>query len=305
VAERATKATKRVAEDPRLNLDAVLPWVVRLLWVGLPFTAGPALADALHDASRPVQLVATAGLWVGWAAGVAASFVALPVSLTTLRVLAPAALAATVAAALGGHASALALTWSLAAAGWILHPGWGARCVNGPAYPNERRFLLRCPGPLLFGPLALAWAVAVCGLSAGPLLLAAGRWVLGSAVTVEGLPHAGVFLRGMHDLSRRWAVMVPAGLVLHDPVTVVDPVLLRRQSVVRLGPALAGTDALDLTQKAPGLAVEVALNEEVPLALVRPGRRLGESTKASRMLLTPTGPGALLEEARRRRFPVS
>ena len=99
--------------------------------------------------------------------------------------------------------------------------------------------------------------------------------------------------------------MVPAGLVLHDPVTVVDPVLLRRQSVVRLGPALAGTDALDLTQKAPGLAVEVALNEEVPLALVRPGRRLGESTKASRMLLTPTGPGALLEEARRRRFPVS
>ena len=99
--------------------------------------------------------------------------------------------------------------------------------------------------------------------------------------------------------------MVPAGLVLHDPVTVVDPVLLRRQSVVRLGPALAGTDALDLTQKAPGLALEVALSEEVPLALVRPGRRLGESTKASRMLLTPTGPGALLEEARRRRFPVS
>jgi hypothetical protein len=98
--------------------------------------------------------------------------------------------------------------------------------------------------------------------------------------------------------------MVPAGLVLHDPITVVDPVLLRRQSVARLGPALEGTTALDLTQKAPGLALEVALSEEVALALVRPGRRLGEATKATAILLTPTAPGALLEEAGRRRFPV-
>ena len=295
------RLTRRAATVP---LDRVLPWVVRLLWVGLPFTAGPVLAEALDGASRPVQLVAAVGLWAGWAVGVAATFVALPVSLTALRVLSPAALAAALAAAVGGHPSPVAVAWTGAATGWVFSPAWGARCVNGPAYPNERRFLLRCPGPLLFGPLALAWTLAVCGLAAGPLLLAARLWFLGAVVTVVGLPVAVLLLRGMHNLSRRWAVMVPAGLVLHDPLTVVDPVLFRRQTVARLGPALEGSGALDLTQKAPGLVIEVALTEEAPLALVRPGQKLGEATKASGILITPTRPGALVEEAGRRRFPL-
>lgn len=302
MAESTTRRADRA--ERQLTPDRALPWVVRLFWLGLPFTAGPVLAAALDGASRPVQLVATIGLWAGWAVGVTATFVALPVSLTALRVLAPAALFAAVAAALGGHPSALAIGWSVVATAWLFSPAWGTRCVNGPAYPNERRFLLRCPGPLLFGPLALAWALAVSGLAAGPLLLAAERWVLGAALTVVGLPFAGLLLRGMHDLSRRWAVLVPAGLVLHDPLTVVDPVLLRRQSITRLGPALEGLAALDLTQKAPGLVLEVALGEEVALALVRPGRKLGDAAKATRILLTPTRPGALLDEASRRRLPV-
>ncbi len=69
-------------------------WAVRVLWVALPFTAGPVLGDALSAASGPVQIVASVGLWAGWAVGVVATAVALPVSLTALRVLAPAALAA-------------------------------------------------------------------------------------------------------------------------------------------------------------------------------------------------------------------
>jgi hypothetical protein len=279
-------------------------WVVRVLWVALPFTAGSALGDALGDASRPVQVVANVGLWVGWALGVVASAVSLPVSLTVLRVLAPGALVAVVAAAVAGHGSPLAVGWTAVTAGWVFSPTLGAVCVNGPAYPNERRFLLRAPGGLLCGPLALAWGLAVAGVAAGPLLLAAGRWVWGAIATIAGLPLAAVLLRGVHDLSRRWAVFVPAGLVLHDPLTVVDPVLLRRPSVTRLVPARRDTTALDLTQRAPGLVLEIDLAEEVPLALVRPGHRLGEPVKASRLLITPTRPGALLEEARRRRFRV-
>jgi hypothetical protein len=284
--------------------DQALPWVVRVLWVALPFTVGPALADALAQASGPVQLVAAAGLWAAWAVGVAATLIALPVSLTALRVVAPAALAAAVAATVAGHPSALALGWAGVTAGWVFSPSWGFRCVNGPAYPNERRFLLRAPGPLLFGPLLLAWALVVAAVVAGPLLLASRRWLPGAILTVAGLPLAGILLRGMHDLSRRWAVLVPAGLVLHDPLTIVDPVLFRRQTVTRMGPALAGTTALDLTQKAPGLALEIALDEEVALALVRPGKRLGEAVKAGNLLFTPTRPGALLAEAGKRRLPV-
>ena len=302
---RVARGTTRGEQAaPKLGIERVLPWVVRLFWVGLPFTAGPALGAALDDASRPVQLVASIGLWAAWAVGVAATFVPLPVSLTALRVLAPASLAAGAAAALAGHASALALAWSGAAAGWIFHPDWGARCVNGPAYPNERRFLLRCPGTLLFGPLALAWALAMCGVAAGPLLLAAKQWLLGAVLTVIGLPFAAVLLRGMHDLSRRWAVTVPAGLVLHDPLTVVDPVLLRRQSVTRLRPAIAGTDALDLTRGALGLTLELELGEPVTVNVTKPRVAGGEATTCTALLFTPTRPGAVLDEARSRRLPT-
>lgn len=286
-----------------LPFDQVARWTLRVLWVALPFTVGPVLGDALAAASRPVQLVATIGLWAAWAVGVMATAVAMPIALTALRVLAPAVVAASLAAALGGHAAPLAIGWAVVTMGWAYSPAIGSLLVNGPAYPNERRFLLRAPGALLFGPLAVAWATAVAGLAAGPLLLAARVWVWGAVVTVVGLPVAALLLRGMHDLSRRWLVFVPAGIVLHDPLTVVDPVLFRRQTVRRLGPAPAG--ALDLTQKSPGLALEITLEEEAPLALVRPGRRLGESVKTTRMLVTPTRPGAVIDEARRRRLPVA
>jgi hypothetical protein len=290
-----------------LSPQRVAPWVLRALWVALPFTVGPALGEALDGASRPVQLVASTGLWTGWGVGVVATAVALPVSLTALRLLAPAAAAVAVAAGVVGHVSPLALGWAAVTTAWTFTPAVGAACVNGPAYPNERRYLLRAPGSLLVGPLALAWGLAVAGLAAGPLLLAAKQWVWGGLALVVGLPLAGAMVRGMHELSRRWAVFVPAGLVLHDPLTIVDPVLLPRQSIARLGPAAAAreAEALDLSQKAPGLVLEIDVDEDVPLALVRPGRRLGEPVKGRRLLITPTRPGAVLDEARRRRFRVT
>jgi hypothetical protein len=235
---------------------------------------------------------------------VVASAVALPVSLTALRLLAPAAVVAAVAAALGGHASPLALGWAVVAAGWIFSPTIGALCVNGPAYPNERRFLLRLPGPLLLGPIAVVWALAVGGVATGPLLLAARQWVAGGVASAVGLPLAFVLVRGVHDLARRWVVFVPAGVVLHDPITVVDPVLLRRKDLTRLGPAPAGSKAVDLTQRAPGLTVEIDVSDDIALALIRPGRRLGDSLETRAVLITPTRPGVMLDEARRRRLPV-
>jgi hypothetical protein len=287
-----------------VRADLVVPWVVRLLWVAMPFTAGPVLGDALAGASRPVQLVASSGLWLGWSAAMVATAVALPVSLTVLRTLAPAATVLTLAAAAGGHPSALAVGWSVVTLGWAFAPAMGALCVNGPAYPNERRFPLRPPGALLAGPLVLAWSLALAGVAAGPLLLAARQWALGAVLTAVGLPLAYVLLRATHDLSRRWLVLVPAGLVVHDPLTIVDPILLPRRLLARIGPALAGTDARDLTQKAPGLALQIDLQEDVELALVRPARRLGEAVKVRHVLVTPTRPGAFLEAARARRLPV-
>ena len=286
----------------RVDSQRLVAWVVRLLWIALPFTAGPSLADALDGASRPVQVVASSGLWAGWAVGVVAALVAHPVSLTALRIVAPASVAAAVASTVAGHPSPLALGWTAVAAGWAFAPTFGMACVNGPAYPNERRFLLRAPGALLIGPLALAWALAVSGIAAGPLLLAARRWLAGSIVLAVGIAVAVVLVRSMHALCRRWAVFVPAGLVLHDPLTLVDPVLFPRRSVEVLRAAPADSDSLDLTQRAPGLALEVLLVDKAELTLVKPGTRRGERGRTARLLFTPTRPGAVLEAARGRRI---
>lgn len=282
-------------------MDRLLPWLVRGLWAGLPFTAGPALAAALDSASRPVQLVAATLLWLGWAVGMVATFAPHPLALTALRVVAPAAVVAALAAALAGEPSALAVVWAAVACAWAFSPAIGALCVNGPAYPNERRFLLRPPGPLLAGPLPLAWALSVAGIAAGPLLLAARQWVFGAVMLLVGWPLAALLLKSIHNLSRRWAVFVPAGMVLHDPVVLFDPTLFRRQEIVGFR---AGADPAyyDLSQRAPGVAIELELGELTTITLLKPGRREGAAIHATGLRFTPTRPGAVMEEARRRRI---
>ena len=277
---------------------------MRAAWAVLPFTAGPALAAALDSRARPVQVAASTGLWGLWAVVLVATLVPHPVSLTALRLVAPAVPVGVVGATVAGHGSPVAVASAVVVVALAFAPELGAWFVNGPAYPNERRFLLRVPAPLLVGMVPLAWIVGLGAPTAGVLLLATRRWVAGAVVLGLGAPLAAVFLRALHGLSRRWLVFVPAGVVLHDTLTLIDPVLFRRQVIEAFGPAPAGSTALDLTQGTPGLALELRLKEEVPLMLMRPGRRSGENRSVSRLLVTPTRPGAVLREAAARRIPA-
>ncbi|MGH9231220.1 MAG: hypothetical protein ACRD07_21255 [Acidimicrobiales bacterium] len=281
-------------------------WPARVTWLVLPVVLGPAVGDALDDASRPVQLVASIGLWVGWAAVLVATLVPTTVSLTALRVAAPAAVVAALAATVADGTSAAAvagLVGALVTALAAFWPGTGDAFVAGSSYGDERRMPLRVPGPLLAGPLALVWTVAAAGVAGGPLLLATRQWVAGAAVLAVGLPVAGVAVRSMHTLARRWLVFVPNGMVVHDPLALAEPVLLRRADVRSFGPAPGDTAALDLTRGALGLALEVRLAPPVSLVLASGGRsRVNESTTAGALLVTPTRPGAVLAEARRRRL---
>ncbi len=281
-------------------------WPARATWLVLPVVLGPALGDALDDASRPVQLVATVGLWVGWAVVLVATLVPTTVSLTALRVAAPAALVAALAATVATGASTagvVGLVGALVTALAAFWPGTGEAFVAGSSYGNERRMPLRVPGPLLAGPLFLAWLVAAAGVATGPLLLAAEQWVAGAAALAVGLPAAVVALRSMHTLARRWLVFVPTGVVVHDPLALAEPVLLRRADVRSFGPAPADTTALDLTRGALGLALEVRLEPPVALVLAAGGRPgVGEATTAGALLVSPTRPGAVIAEARRRRL---
>jgi hypothetical protein len=280
---------------------SALPWLLRAAWAALPFVAGPALAGALDGWAGATRTAASAGLWAGWAVVLVATLVAHPICLTILRVGAPAGAVASIASAATGHGAAALLLWVLLL-GLVFAPETGMWFVNGAAYPNERRFPLRPPGPLLLGPLPLAWAATAAGPPAGVLLLAAEQWVAGALVLAVGLALAFVLGRSLHTLSRRWLVFVPAGVVIHDDLALADPVLVRRQVVGAIRPAPASTDALDLTQRALGLAVEIDLTEPVSLTLTEPGNRAGRSTSAAALLVTPTRPGTVLVEAAKRRI---
>lgn len=280
-----------------------------MLWFVLPVTAGPAVADAVDDLSDGTGLTLTILAWVAWALGLVCVALLLPATLTGIRVMAPAAVAAVIwaVAEVGVDGSAtvglvVALGASLVAFSALV----GDRLVDGASYGNERRMLLRPPTRLLVTGVPIAWVVAVAGVAGGPILLATQRWVVGVVATIVGLPLAVLALRALHQLSRRWIVFVPTGLVLHDLQVLTEPALFRRTSILRLGPAIDGTPARDLTNRAAGLVIECVLSDPASLGLRTPGdpRADAELVDLRRFLFAPSRPGALLDEAEERRIAV-
>ncbi|HET6952160.1 MAG TPA: hypothetical protein VFI47_17395, partial [Acidimicrobiales bacterium] len=144
-------------------------WPVRAAWALLPLLVGPAIGGALDGASRPVQAVASIGLWVGWAGVLVAALVPSTASLTVLRVAAPAAAAAAGAALVSGGAGTAAGVVGLAGALAVVLVALSAPTaeifVDGSSYGDERRMPLRTPAPLLAGPVELAWLAVVAGLA--------------------------------------------------------------------------------------------------------------------------------------------
>jgi hypothetical protein len=279
--------------------------VTRLAWLSLPLWAGGSVASGLAGASPAVRHLAEAGMWAAWAIVLVALLVPTTTSLTVVRVLGPAVTAVGVVAAIAGHD--LAPTIAVVIATIVLiglgsTAEFGQAFVQGSAYGDEARFPLKPPAGLALFAVPLAWLLFVGGVAVGPALLAAKVWVAGALATVVGVVLAAVCARALHRLSRRFAVIVPAGLVLHDHVLLTDTVLFRRAIVDSVGLAPADTTALDLTGGAPGLAVEVRLNQEVPIGLAPSG--LGHQARAvavDALLFAPSRPGRLLAAYQRGR----
>lgn len=294
----------------RPSLPTAPTWSLRACWLLLPVVAGPALADALDDRSRAVQLVGSGLAWAAWAVVLVASLVPRTVTLTVVRTVAPGAVAVTGWTAVGadrpgwaaaGVAAALACTLVAFA------PAVADAFVDGSSYGDERRVALRAPLAVVLGPAALAWALGAAGVVTGPLLLAAEQWVPGGLAVAVGVPLAVVVARRLHVLSRRWLVFVPAGVVVHDPIATAEPVLLQRHLLRRVGPAPADAveaGAVDLTGGALGLALELRTAEPISLGRRR-GRGAVEVEGADALLVTPGRPGTTLEVAAERHLPVS
>lgn len=289
-------------------------WGVAVVWVTLPFTAGPSFAEALDPRSRPVQIVASVGLWALWAVTLAGALVPRTVSLTLVRIVAPAAvLGASWAAVVvpdGADATAsVALGVTSLSAVIAMFAVVGDEFVNGSSYGEERRMLLRPPGAVLLGPMESVWLLVVAGGVAGPLLLAAEKWVAGGILLVLGWGVAALGSRTLHQLHKRWVVFVPAGMVLVDRTVLTDALLVQRGHVAHLGPAPASSPARDLTAGALGLALELTFKEPETIVPSAPRRIRGEPdavipVDVPAVLFTPSRPGAVLKEATARRFPI-
>ncbi len=281
----------------------------RVTWAALPLTVGPALAEGLDGASGAVGATAAGMGWATWTAVLVGVLVPRTVGLTLLRVAAPAVVATAGWASLAGAgapAAALALAWAAATVLAATTAATTDAFVDGSSYGHERRFGLRVPPALLAGPAPLAWLATAGPVVAAPVLAAAGSWVPAALVTAAGAVLVPRAVRALHGLSRRWVVFVPAGLVVHDPLVLADPVLFPTGQVHRLGLALEGTAALDLTRGALGLAVELEVERGATVEL-RPASRSvpGEVVAVERLLLAPLRPGALLTEAAERGLRVA
>jgi hypothetical protein len=289
-------------------IDTWWPWILRVLWIILPFTAGPLFGDALSDGTRAVQVTGTVGLWGLWACGLLATAIPHTLTLTPIRILAPGGVAvavwATASDGLSG-AALIGLTSTAIAAAAAMAPVTAAGFVNGSAYGDERRLPLRPPVTMLLGPIPLAWAIAVAVLGVLPLAAAAQRWVVTGLMAAICAPLAVLSYRALHRLAGRWLVFVPAGLVVHDPIAVPDPVLFKRTAIRAFGPALATSTATDLTMGASGLALELRVRETVEISYRQAPGAEPVTTELEAVLVAPSRPGAVLDEAKRRRITVA
>ena len=276
----------------------------------LAVAAGSLYADALASADAGFRTAASAGLWVVFAATLAVLVLPGPLALTAARTVVPANLAASVwALAIVDHRAWLghgvALAAAVAATVAVLHPAFGDAVTDASSYGAERRFLLRAPGPVLVTLVAPMWLLACAGAAAGPLLLADRRWAAGGAALAVGLPVSALAGRALHRLARRWLVFVPAGLVVHDHLTLSQPVLLTRSEIASVGPAPADatTSTADLTAAALGLALEVRLTGPAKLPLVA-GRSRKKEQAVAALLVSPSLPTRVLAAASDRGIPI-
>ena len=245
---------------PRADRAVWLPWMLRVTWVATAAVGWPAVTSAVSERSDGVDAVASIGVVVAWVAGVVAMAIPATVSLTATRVIVPLAPVAGVGALFGGGDTADGVEMMIvgALASLVAMSGeFGWLFVQASAYGDEERHPLR--PPLGFAAAAvLAWIVWAGALIAGPLLLAARAWIPGARRDGRS-PFVGTATlpSRWHQLSRRWLVLVPAGLALHDPVVLGETLMLRRSEVAWIRLAPADTDAADLTGPATGHAIEV------------------------------------------------
>ncbi len=292
---------------PGALLARVVPWAARVAWVLVAVVGGTAPEAAVDGRSTAVRWTVAV---VGWGvfAGIAVALLIPSVrSLTVARLgtpLAPvAAIVAGVAGAPGVDVALLAAPATIAVIA-VFSAEFGRWMVQASAYGDEDRLPLRSPVPV--GAAAVAsWVLWAAAVVAAPLLLAAENLIGGVPLGVLAVAASVLLLPRWHKMSRRWLVLVPAGIVVHDPVVLADTLMVRTDQLLGIGLARTDTQAADLTGPASGYAVQVDTSETVSTVFAfTPQEPNGRAIHMTGFLVAPSRPGEALRLAAARRIPI-
>ena len=259
---------------------ARFPRFALVVWLTLPFGLGNALGDLLGSWSPRPAFSATVLAWAAWAAGIVALMTPRPAGFTYLRIATAGGIAcalASVPSTTVGTAT-LALSSTITAGIVALSRPVARAAASNAAYGDEQRFPLRSPFGLAIGPLPLAALGVGTGTATGPLLLADGRLVSGVLACAIGFGFVFLLGRSLHSLDRRFVVLVPAGLVVVDPLAMTEPLLITRDLLAnseRYDGIRSSPEMVDLRIGTTWGSVLLTMKDGV-LVPIRRGRRRAE-----------------------------
>lgn len=262
---------------------------LRAVWLGTAVTGAFAL--------RPHATLPIWAWWIGAATVLTALVARGAAALTAARLVIPLAAPASVLGWMAGGDAvwcAATLALSLVSALLAYSAEVGEVMVQGGAYGQELRFPLRPPASVLL-PMVVSWLVWGAAVVSAVLLLSTGRWAAGVLAAALAVGLTWLLPRRFHRLSRRWLVLVPAGVVVHDHLVLGETLMVQRTNVAEVRLALADTQAADLTGPAAGHAVEVTVREMV-LAVLPTTREhpKGKALHVAAFLVAPSRPGRAL-----------
>ena len=242
-----------MSRHPLLRPERIVVSVVIIAWVTIAI-ASPwqTIAD---DASRSVSWVLLTWGWLLWTSVGASLLVPSPMSLTIVRIIVPLSVVVSIAAS-----QPLAIFCSVVALIVCASPVFVDAMVQGGAYGDESRFALRTPLPYVV-PAVIAWLLYTAALIGGSLLLAAQQYIVGAVLVTIGILLSRTIPQRLHRLARRWLVLVPVGIVVHDHLVLHETIMAPSAKILSVARTSDVGEAADLTGGVFGERITIALTE--------------------------------------------
>jgi len=242
-----------MAQHSLLQPQRVLNSVAMAAWVALALSSPwQTIAD---DASRSVAWVVLTWGWFLWTGVGASLLVPSPISLTIVRIAVPLSVVVSVVAS-----QPLAVFCSVVALIVCASPVFVDAMVQGGAYGDETRFALRTPLPYVV-PAVVAWLLYTAALIGGSLLLATHQYIVGAVLVAIGILLSRTIPRRLHRLARRWLVLVPVGIVVHDHLVLHETIMAHTGKILSVTRTSDVGEAADLTGGVVGDRITIALTE--------------------------------------------